>query len=129
MSAHIIELRPGRVSFPLAMQRSACNRAAELSVVAATAKDIATIARDIAAVQAEIEWVRARGRSEAALTMYRFKLEEELAQAEPVSIADVVMKLRLVGGAERDGDEPESDNIQQCIALLIKLDDNSARAI
>jgi hypothetical protein len=106
------------------MQRSACSRAAELSEVAATARDVATIARDIAAVQAEIEWVRARGRSEAALIMYRFKLDEELAQTEPVSIADVITKLQLVGDAERDGEGPESDNIQQCIALLMKLDDS-----
>jgi hypothetical protein len=53
--------------------------------------------------------------------MYRFKLDEELAQAEPVSLDDVVMKLRLVGGAERDGEDPESENVRQCIAFLAKL--------
>jgi hypothetical protein len=123
MSADIIELRPGKASFPLALQRSECNRAAGISEVAA-------IARDIAAVQIEIDRARARGRTEAPLIMYRFKLDEELSHTEPFSLDDVITKLRLVGGAERDGEDPESENVRQCVALLEKLAaGGSARAL
>jgi hypothetical protein len=119
VSADIIELRPGKASFPLALQRSECNRAAGISEVAA-------IARDIAAVQAEIERAGRMAGAETSRIMYRFKLEEELAQAEPTSIADVVTKLRLV---EDNGGASESASIRQCIALLEELDARGGGAV